>query len=107
MHEEQEEESDTESEKDSSMRSQYEKVLGGFDDGEFSLSVEDFLEEIKGVKTSSSPSVAVTDTNDEDSDNDSSNTNQTNNVKDIETVDNAKKEDRNSSTNASSSVKGE
>ena len=107
MHAEQEEESETESEKDSSMRSQYEKVLGGFDDGEFSLSVEDFLEEIKGVKTSSSPSAPVTDINDEDIDNDSSNTNQTNDGEDIESVDNAKEEDHNPSTNASSSVKGE
>ena len=107
MHEEHEEE-ESESEKESdSMRSQYEKVLGGFDDGEFSLSVEDFLEETKGVKTSSSPSVAVTDINDEDIDNDSSNTNQTNDDKDIETVENAKEEDHNSSPNAASSVKGE
>lgn len=105
MHAEQEEESETESEKDSSMRSQYEKVLGGFDDGEFSLSVEGFLEEIKGVKTSSSPS--VTDINDEDFGNDSSDTNQTNDGEDIESVDNAKEEDHNPSTNASSSVKGE
>ena len=107
MHEEQEEESETESEKESSMRSQYEKVLGGFDDGEFSLSVEDFLEEIKGVKTSSSPSAAVTDINDEDIDNDSSNTNQTNDGEDIESVDDAKEEDHNSSPNATTSVKGE
>ena len=105
MHAEQEEESETESEKDSSMRSQYEKVLGGFDDGEFSLSVEGFLEEIKGVKTSSSPS--VTDINDEDFGNDSSDTNQTNDGQNIESVDNAKEEDHNPSTNASSSVEGE
>ena len=107
MHEEQEEESETESEMDSSMRSQYEKVLGGFEDGEFSLSVEDFLEEIKGVKTSSSQSVVVTDINDEDIDNDSTDTNQTNDDKDIESVANAKEEDHNPSTNASASVKGE
>ena len=107
MHEEHEEEESESEKEESSMRTQYEKVLGGFDDGEFSLSVEDFLEEIKGVKTSSSPSVAVTDINDEDIDNDSSNTNQTNDGKDIESVDNAKEEDHNSSPNATSSVKGE
>ena len=106
MHEEHEEE-ESESDKDSSMRTQYEKVLGGFDDGEFSLSVEDFLEETKGVKTSSSQSVAVTDINDEDIDNDSSNTNQTNDGKDIESVENAEEEDHNSSPNATTSIKGE
>ena len=101
-----EEESETESEKDP-MRSQYEKVLGGFEDGEFSLSVEDFWKEIKGVKTSPSPSSNVTDIDDEDIDNDSSDTDQTNDSKDIESVENVQAEDDNQDTNASSRVKGE